>query len=142
MQADIGQGSNTLMAAIVAEVLGVDLERIHVQRVDSDVSPIDLGSYSSRVTFMMGNAARRAAEAMRRQLVGAAAVLLGYPAEQLEVVHERIQVRHRPEIGVDFVAALHRAMEAEGALQSSGAYTSPPMGGNFKGARAGTAPAY
>ncbi len=142
MQADIGQGSNTLMAAIVAEVLGVDLERVHVQRVDSDVSPIDLGSYSSRVTFMMGNAARRAAEGMRRQLVEAAAALLGYPAEQLEVVHERIQVRHRPEVGVDFMGALNRAMEAGGALQSSGAYSSPPMGGTFKGARAGTAPAY
>ncbi|MGB6500561.1 MAG: xanthine dehydrogenase family protein molybdopterin-binding subunit, partial [Thermoplasmata archaeon] len=58
MQADIGQGSNTLLAMIVAEVLGVALDRVHVQRVDSDVSPIDLGSYSSRVTFMMGNAAR------------------------------------------------------------------------------------
>ncbi len=69
MQADIGQGSNTLLAAIVAEVLGVDLERVHVQRVDSDVSPIDLGSYSSRVTFMMGNAARSAAEELRQKLL-------------------------------------------------------------------------
>jgi 4-hydroxybenzoyl-CoA reductase subunit alpha len=142
MQADIGQGSNTLLAAIVAEVLGVALERVHVQRVDSDVSPIDIGSYSSRVTFMMGNAARRAADAMRRQLLGAASQILGYPAEQLETVEERIQVRHRPEIGVDFLRALHKAMESEGALQSSGSFTSPPMGGDFKGARAGTAPAY
>ncbi|HEV2316210.1 MAG TPA: xanthine dehydrogenase family protein molybdopterin-binding subunit [Thermoplasmata archaeon] len=142
MQADIGQGSNTLLAAIVAEVLGVDLERVHVVRVDSDVSPVDLGSYSSRVTFMMGNAARQAAERMRDELLRAGHELLGYPAGQLRVAHERIEVAHRPELGVSFLEALHKAMEKSGALLSSGAYSSPPMGGSFKGARAGTAPAY
>lgn len=142
MQADIGQGSNTLLAAIVAEVLGVDLERVHVVRVDSDVSPIDIGSYSSRVTFMMGNAARRAAESLRDQLLAAAAEITGYPAEEIGVARERYEVTHRPEIGVSFEAALHRAMEHRGALQASGAYTAPPMGGQHKGARAGTAPAY
>ncbi|MCI4349218.1 MAG: xanthine dehydrogenase family protein molybdopterin-binding subunit [Thermoplasmata archaeon] len=142
MQADIGQGSNTLLAAIVAEVLGVDLERVHVVRVDSDVSPIDLGSYSSRVTFMMGNAARLAAEDLRNKLLEAASHLVGHPVEQLVVGHERIEVRHRPEIGTSFLEALHAAMEHTGALTATGAYSSPPMGGTFKGARAGTAPAY
>ena len=79
MQADIGQGSNTLLAAIVAEVLGVDLDRVHIIRVDSDVSPIDLGSYSSRVTFMMGNAARQAAEELRGKLLHAASEPHGAP---------------------------------------------------------------
>lgn len=142
MQADIGQGSNTLLAMIVAEVLGVDLERVHVQRVDSDVSPIDLGSYSSRVTFMMGNAARSAALDLRRQIVGGAAALLGLPAEDLEVAHERIHRREHPETGVTFLAALHRAMEGPGALTASGSFQTSPRGGSFKGARAGTAPAY
>ncbi|HTT45149.1 MAG TPA: xanthine dehydrogenase family protein molybdopterin-binding subunit [Thermoplasmata archaeon] len=142
MQADIGQGSNTLLAAIVAEVLGVDLDRVHVQRVDSDVSPVDLGSYSSRVTFMMGNAARVAAEELRDKLVRAAGALLERAPEQLEVAHERIQVRGHPEVGVSFLEALHRAMETSGALLATGSYNSPPMGGTFKGARAGTAPAY
>ncbi|EQD72451.1 Aldehyde oxidase and xanthine dehydrogenase, molybdopterin binding protein, partial [mine drainage metagenome] len=128
--------------AIVAEVLGVDLERVHVQRVDSDVSPIDIGSYSSRVTFMMGNAARRAAEDLKAQLLRAASHRTGHPVEQLEVAYERIQVRHRPEVGVTFMEALHAAMERAGALTATGAYSSPPMGGSFKGARAGTAPAY
>jgi 4-hydroxybenzoyl-CoA reductase alpha subunit len=142
MQADIGQGSNTLLAAIVAEVLGVDLERVHVVRVDSDVSPVDIGSYSSRVTFMMGNAARQAAERLRAQLLAAAHELTGYPVDRLRVGHERIEVLHRPEVGVSFLEALHKAMERSGALQSSGSYTAPPMGGHHKGARAGTAPAY
>ncbi|HXY12094.1 MAG TPA: xanthine dehydrogenase family protein molybdopterin-binding subunit [Thermoplasmata archaeon] len=142
MQADIGQGSNTLLAAIVAEVLGVDLERVHVQRVDSDVSPVDLGSYSSRVTFMMGNAARAAAEELRSKIVLAAAELLDRPVGSLEVVRERIQESGHSEVGVSFEEALHRAMERVGALTATGSYNSPPIGGTFKGARAGTAPAY
>ncbi len=142
MQADIGQGSSTLLAAIVAEVLGVDLERVHVVRVDSDVSPIDIGSYSSRVTFMMGNAARQAAEHLVEQLLHAAGELTGYPEDELVVAHERYQVGHRPEIGVSFLEALHKAIERSGALVATGAYTGPPMGGTFKGSRAGTSPAY
>ena len=142
MQADIGQGSNTLLAAIVAEVLGVDLERVHVQRVDSDVSPIDLGSYSSRVTFMMGNAARRAAEELKGRLVAAAAELLGRPSGEIEVGHERFEVAGHPELAVSFLDALHRAMESTGALTASGSFQTSPVGGSFKGARAGTAPAY
>jgi len=142
MQADIGQGSNTLLAMIVAEVLGVALDRVHVQRVDSDVSPIDLGSYSSRVTFMMGNAARSAALDLRAQVVRGAAELLGAPPEQLEVVFERIQRKDDPHRGVPFLDALHRAMEGTGALTATGSYQTRPKGGSFKGARAGTAPAY
>ncbi|HEV2231091.1 MAG TPA: molybdopterin cofactor-binding domain-containing protein, partial [Thermoplasmata archaeon] len=142
MQADIGQGSNTLLAAIVAEVLGVDLDRVHVIRVDSDVSPVDLGSYSSRVTFMMGNAARRAAEELLGRLRHAAAELTGYPVDQIVVGHEQFLPRHRPDVSVPFLSALHKAMERTGALTATGSYTSPPLGGTFKGARAGTAPAY
>ncbi|MCI4358172.1 MAG: xanthine dehydrogenase family protein molybdopterin-binding subunit [Thermoplasmata archaeon] len=142
MQADIGQGSNTLLAAIVAEVLGVDLDRVHVVRVDSDISPVDIGSYSSRVTFMMGNAARRAAEELLATLLRAASELCGYPVDQLAVERERYVPRHRPEVAVSFMDALHKAMEKVGALTATGAYSSPPMGGTFKGARAGTAPAY
>jgi 4-hydroxybenzoyl-CoA reductase subunit alpha len=141
MQADIGQGSNTLLAAIVAEVLGVDLERVHVQRVDSDVSPIDLGSYSSRVTFMMGNAARAAAEELRSALVAGAAELLGRRPEEVAVGHERFEVADPP-AAVTFLEALHKAMETKGALTASGSFQTKPMGGSFKGARAGTAPAY
>jgi 4-hydroxybenzoyl-CoA reductase subunit alpha len=142
MQADIGQGSNTLLAAIVAEVLAVDLERVHVQRVDSDVSPVDLGSYSSRVTFMMGNAARDAALKLRAQVVRGAAELLHVPPEEVEVAHERLHPRGRPDDGVTFLAALQAAMATTGALAAVGSYQSKPVGGSFKGARAGTAPAY
>jgi CO/xanthine dehydrogenase Mo-binding subunit len=142
MQADIGQGSNTLLAAIVAEVVGVALDRVHVIRVDSDVSPIDVGSYSSRVTFMMGNAARRAAEDLRDRLRDAAGQLLGVPASEVRMRPERFERMDDPTVGVGYIEALHKAMERTGALTATGAYTSRPVGGTFKGARAGTAPAY
>jgi 4-hydroxybenzoyl-CoA reductase subunit alpha len=142
MQADIGQGSNTLLAAIVAEVVGVELERVHVQPVDSDTSPVDLGSYSSRVTFMMGNAARQAAERLRDQLLDGAAALLGRPREALRVGLERYFVAGEPSLGVSYTEALQKAIERDGALQSKGSYTAPALGGTYKGARAGTSPSY
>ncbi len=140
--ADIGQGSKTLLAQVVAEVLGIRMDRTRVAAVDSDTAPVDLGSYSSRVTFMMGNAAKRAAEELREVLAQAAGDLLGEPPANLVFEDERIHRDGSPEVGVDFLAAVHRAMEHRGALVASGSYESPPMGGTFKGAKAGTAPAY
>src|SRR5579884_2468946 len=70
---DIGQGSDTMVAQIVAEVLGCKLARVKVVAADTDLTPIDLGSYSSRVTFMAGNAALRAAQEVKKNIVSAAA---------------------------------------------------------------------
>ncbi|MGA7923815.1 MAG: xanthine dehydrogenase family protein molybdopterin-binding subunit [Thermoplasmata archaeon] len=142
MQADIGQGSNTLLAAIVAEVVGVPIEWVHVIRVDSDVSPVDIGSYSSRVTFMMGNAARRAAEELRDTLRAAAGELLGVPVDGVAVGLAEYFLREDPTRRVTYLNALHKAIERSGALTATGAYSTAPRGGSFKGARAGTAPAY
>ncbi len=71
--AEIGQGSDTMTAQVVAEVLGCDISRVKVIAADTDLTPIDLGSYSSRVTFMAGNAALRAAEDVKKNIVSAAA---------------------------------------------------------------------
>src|SRR5215813_242288 len=70
---DIGQGSDTMVAQIAAETLGCSLARVKVIAADTDLTPIDLGSYSSRVTFMNGNATLKAAQDVRRQIVHAAA---------------------------------------------------------------------
>jgi 4-hydroxybenzoyl-CoA reductase alpha subunit len=70
---DIGQGSDTMIAQIVAEVLGCKLARVKVVAADTDLTPVDIGSYSSRVTFMNGNAAMRAAEDVKKKIVAAAA---------------------------------------------------------------------
>src|ERR1039458_8201358 len=70
---EIGQGSDTMTAQVAAEVLGCSLPRVRVIAADTDLTPIDLGSYSSRVTFMAGNAALRAAEDVKKNIVSAAA---------------------------------------------------------------------
>src|SRR6266480_1814367 len=70
---DIGQGSDTMVAQIVAEVLGCSLKRIKIVAADTDLTPIDIGSYSSRVTFMNGNAALKAAQDVKKKIVHAAA---------------------------------------------------------------------
>src|SRR5207344_877862 len=75
---DIGQGSTSVLAYIVAEELGVPPEHIHLETADTTLTPVDLGSYSSRVTFMAGNAAIAAARKLKAQLFELA-------AEQLHV---------------------------------------------------------
>lgn len=82
---DLGQGSDTILAQVVGEVLGLPLTMIRVISADTRLCPVDLGSYSSRVTFMAGNAARNAAIRMRRLMVEAAASLLEIlPPEKVE----------------------------------------------------------
>ncbi len=73
---DIGQGSDTMLAQMAAEVLGQPMDNIKVISADTRTTPVDLGSYSSRVTFMAGNASRNAAIRMRRLLIEAACELL------------------------------------------------------------------
>ena len=70
---EIGQGSDTMTAQVAAEVLGCSLPRVRVIAADTDLTPIDIGSYSSRVTFMAGNATLRAATEVKRMIAAAAA---------------------------------------------------------------------
>ena len=80
---EIGQGSDTMTAQIAAEVLGCSLPRVRVIAADTDLTPIDIGSYSSRVTFMAGNATLRAASEVKRLIAAAAAKKMGCAAEDL-----------------------------------------------------------
>ena len=86
--AEIGQGSSTLLVQTVAEVLGLDMLRVRVVTGDSEVVPKDNGSYSSRVTFMVGNAAIDAAQNLKRVLVNAAARKLDAKPEEIECLGE------------------------------------------------------
>ncbi|MBJ95162.1 MAG: hypothetical protein CMP23_11920 [Rickettsiales bacterium] len=140
--ADIGQGSDTMAAQVVAEVLGLPMERMRVYAVDTDMSPIDLGSYSSRVTFMNGLAAKRAAEDLREQLIRAASRLSGYAVESFIMRDGYVYNRHWPEASVPYMEALEEALAGKGALATSGCYTAPPMGAAYKGAGAGLSPTY
>jgi 4-hydroxybenzoyl-CoA reductase subunit alpha len=81
--AEIGQGSDTMTAQIAAEVLGCSLPRVRVFAADTDLTPIDIGSYSSRVTFMAGNATLRAAAEVKKLIAAAAAQKMKCASETL-----------------------------------------------------------
>ena len=140
--ADIGQGSDTVVAQSVAEVLGLPLDMIRVKSRDSDTSPVDLGSYSSRVTFMNANAAISAAMRIREELLDATVEITGAERSGLIIGDWRIFLKKDPAVGVSYLEALHKSQEDRGALVASGAYRTPPMGKMHKGAAAGLAPAY
>jgi xanthine dehydrogenase molybdenum-binding subunit len=93
---EIGQGSETVLAMIVAETLGIPLDRVDVVNSDTAVKPWDVGAHASRTTFIAGNAARLAAEKLRGQLLAMAAGELEAPAERLRAADGWIFVAGEP----------------------------------------------
>jgi 4-hydroxybenzoyl-CoA reductase subunit alpha len=109
---EIGQGSDTMTAQIAAEALGCSLERVHVIAADTDLTPIDIGSYSSRVTFMAGNATLRAAKEVKKLIAAAAAKKMGCAPEEL-IFHDDSVFRKNGHVE-------EQATWAEGRPRSSG----------------------
>jgi len=132
---DIGQGSDSVLATIVAEELGLQPADVRLVTADTDTTPIDLGSYSSRVTFMAGNAALEAARKMRTMLAGAVAAKAGGDASEVEFRDGRIG-------GFSFEEACVLAESRYGTLTSAGSYTPPRIAGPYKGSGVGPSPAY
>ena len=139
---DIGQGSDTVLAQVVAEVLGIDPYDIRIVFGDTDLTPVDLGSYSSRVTLMMGNAAIQAAERARELLARAAAEKLGVPVEQVGFGGRRVFDVSDPGRGLAFAEAVVLAEAKFGTIGTVGSYTPPPSAARYKGAGVGPSPAY
>jgi len=136
---DIGQGSSTLLAQVVAEVLMLPMARIRVIATDSALTPKDNGSYSSRVSFMVGNAALRAAQELLRVLVAAAATRLQVGVERIEWLGERCRVAGTDQ-GLDFADVVNAALVDSGTLIVKGTWSTPPetQGGKFRGAAVGS----
>jgi len=139
---EIGQGSDTIQVQLVAEELGIDLNRVKLVAADTGRTPVDLGSYSSRVTFMAGNACLDAARNLKKQVFGAMAKRWGVPADELASRDGR--VFHRNGTSVSFGEAVAAAIEELGELKATGTYTPPveAQGGKFKGAGVGPSPSY
>ena len=140
---DIGQGSTSVLAYIVAEELGIQPEEIHLETADTTLTPVDLGSYSSRVTFMAGNAAIAAARKLKDQLIEAASGHLHVPAQRLRAGEGVIYDENDPGVALPFVRAVQLAEARYGALVAAGSYAPPEgMHGDYKGAGVGPSPAY
>src|SRR6266567_1160403 len=140
---DIGQGSTSILAYIVAEELGVPPEHIHLETADTTLTPVDLGSYSSRVTFMAGNAAIAAARKLKAQLFELASEKLQVPVENLEAAECLIYDENDPGVALPFVKAVQLTEARYGALVAAGSYAPPEdINGDYKGAGVGPSPAY
>ncbi|HEV1993936.1 MAG TPA: molybdopterin cofactor-binding domain-containing protein [Candidatus Acidoferrum sp.] len=139
---EIGQGSDDMLAAIVAEVLGVTTFDIRVYTGDTDLGPVDLGSYSSRVTLMAGNAAIQAAERAKAMLAEAVAQRLEVPKERLRFADNRVFDSAAPQSGVAFQEAVCLAEARFGTIGTVGSYTPPKSPALYKGGGVGPSPTY
>ena len=143
--ADIGQGSSTMVAQVAAEAIGLPLSRFRVIAADSMVTPKDNGSYSSRVTLYVGNAALQAGMKMRDLLYQAAARGLRVFPHDLELVGETFRIIAQPDKELSFNEAVELALDYEGTLITKGTYSTPKIthgGSNYRGAGIGASPAF
>jgi 4-hydroxybenzoyl-CoA reductase subunit alpha len=110
---DCGQGSDTTISQIVAEELGVTLEDIKITSADSEITPVDLGTGGSRVTFIAGNAAKAAAKDAKEQLLKVAAKILDVGVEHLEIKNRRIYAKNKTKIGISVAEAVQASLSSE-----------------------------
>ena len=138
---EVGQGSDDVLVAYVAEVLGVDPADVRCVTGDTGTTPVDLGSYSSRVTVMMGHAAVQAAERVRDRIAEAVRAKLGLAGE-LVFAEGRVFPADDPGAGLSFADAVTCAEARFGTLGAVGSYAPPKSPGKYKGAGVGPSPAY
>lgn len=141
-QIDIGQGSDAMLVMVIAEALGAKPEQVKLVTADTDLTPIDLGSYSSRVTFMVGNAAIQAATRLRAVLLAAASEELDVPTEEFVLTQGMLRRRDGRGVELGFDELVKLAEARNGALTATGSYKPPRLGGPFKGSGVGPSPAY
>jgi CO/xanthine dehydrogenase Mo-binding subunit len=140
---DIGQGSDSMLAYIAAEELGLELESVRVVAADTDLTPVDLGAYSSRITFMVGNAAIDACRKLRAQIQQAQARVWEVAPESIRLAGGYVTTIADP-ARVAPVADAFQAAEAQfGTLGATGSYNTPKdIHGEYRGGTIGASPAY
>jgi 4-hydroxybenzoyl-CoA reductase alpha subunit len=139
---DIGQGSDSILVYAVAEEFGVSPNDVRVVTADTDLTPVDLGSYSSRVTVMTGNAAIQACGKLKKLLLETAGENLEVPTDDLEMADGQVRSRSYPRRGMSFAECVERTEAKFGTLGSTGSYTPPKHPANYKGSGVGPTLAY
>lgn len=140
---EIGQGADSMVAYVVAEELGVPLEHVRVLAGDTDFTPVDLGAYSSRVTFMLGNACIDAARRIKRLVQEAVAE--AWDAKPSEVLLAGGRAVRAGDTGMSMTVreAFNLAEAKFGTLGAAGSYDTPKdVHGSYRGATIGASPAY
>ena len=134
---DMGQGSDTVVAQIVAEELGLLVEDIHVIHSDTDVCPWDVGAHASRTTFIAGNAALGAARKLKARILEFGAKQLETPLEKLVLAERCVVDRKDPDKRIEIAQLLRKAHFSHGGQMLMAEYFYDPanenMGKDFKG---------
>ncbi len=143
---EIGQGSDSTMAYIACEELGVPLEYVRVFSADTDLTPVDLGAYSSRETVMVGNACLEACRTLRRRVAEAVAEQWGVPAARVRLARGWAFDVEAPEDAgrrLPISEAFNIAEAKFGLLGAVGSYDTPKdVHGEYRGGTIGSSPAY
>ncbi|MFQ5693316.1 MAG: xanthine dehydrogenase family protein molybdopterin-binding subunit, partial [Nitrospinota bacterium] len=113
-EGDIGQGASTVLSLICAEEMGLRLEDVEVSQPDTDVTPMCMGAFASRLTLVAGNAVRKAAAGARRKILEAAGELMEAEPADLEVREGRVFVRGAPERGVSVADVCRKGLFRQG----------------------------
>lgn len=151
---DIGQGSDTVLATLACEELGVEMGDVRVVSSDTDLTPVDLGAYSSRVTLMMGHAALEACRKLREQVQDAVCALWNDDEAARKVTDGacapddvllgdgRVWYRGDTSLGMTTREAFRVAEARFGTLGATGGYRTHARGGDYRGGTIGASPAY
>lgn len=139
---DIGQGSDTVLAQIAAEELGIRFEDIRVTTADTDLTPMCLGTYGDRVTFVGGRAVQSAARDVKKQLLDLASEILEANIDDLESREGRVFVKGSPEKGISIPELAEFSYFKKGRpILGRGIYDDPISKPDY-GTGYGTSPAY
>ena len=139
---DIGQGIASLLQYITAEELGAPLEAIRVITSDTDLTPVDLGAYSSRGTLMVGNAAIEACRRLKAQITEAVAAKWETSAKTVGLAGGHAFDMTDTARSVTLVEAFRLTEAKFGSLAATGAHRTEPLGGDYRGGTIGASPAY
>jgi len=143
LAAEIGQGALTVLSQMCAEALGISLSRVRIRSEDTDISPLDLGAYSSRTTLMGGNAVIRASQDVLKKLYGIVSQIWDCDPRELEAADNQIRHTRDKSRVMEWAEAARRYFNDNGPLVGTGWYKPPSgLGGEYKGAAVGTSPAF
>ena len=140
---DMGQGSETIIAQIVAEEMGVPVDNITVVNTDTDITPWDVGAHASRTTFIAGNSARLAAADAKRQILEAAAQAYKQKVENLDMRQGQVFVKGEPEEGIPYPKAIRAGhFRSDGDVILARGWYEPPTEKQDKEFRGNISAAY
>lgn len=105
---DIGQGAETILTQIVAEELSIEVPDIEIISGDTDTTPVDIGSWISGLTYVTGNAVKKAAEDAKNQLLETASKILNVDRTELDIKDKRIFIKNEPLKSITFAQAISK----------------------------------